>query len=166
MQELGLLAWRTGDLDTAQAHLEESLRHSRELSDTYCEARCLWGLGHVARAREDAPQAAGRFRAMLGLVRVAGRGALRAPCLEGLAHTAEAQGAHETAATLLAHAEMLREAPNLPPPTPGEMEAHAALALRLREALGEEAFLDARGRGRSLDPEEALRLADAPLTSS
>ncbi len=157
LQELGLLAWRMGDLGVAREYLEESLGHSRDLSDPYREARCLWGLGHVAQARGDAARAAERFRAMLDMVRARGLRVLHAPCLEGLAHTAEARGAHGTAAALLAHAERLREAPDLPPQMPVEMEGNAALALRLRSALGEGPFEEARRRGREMGTEEALR---------
>jgi predicted ATPase/DNA-binding SARP family transcriptional activator len=159
LHNLGFLAWRSGELATAQSHLEESLTFCRELGDTYREARCLWGLGNIARAHGDGQRAQAHYRPMLALVQSGGHRVLRAPCLEGLAYVAEAHGNPERAASLLAHAEMLREAPGTPPAWPAVTEENAALRERLQTTMSEEAFRNARECGRALSTDEALHLA-------
>ncbi|MCX6360188.1 MAG: tetratricopeptide repeat protein [Armatimonadetes bacterium] len=159
LQDGGFYEWRVGDLHAARSSFEQSQTLFRELGDTYREVRCLWGLGLTALRAGDAPRARGIYHTMLDMVRCTGHRVLRAPCLEGVAHLAELHGKHACAATLLAHADMLREAPDMPAPWPAVTEDNAALSDRLQSALGEEAFRVAYGRGRAISSDEALQLA-------
>jgi predicted ATPase/DNA-binding CsgD family transcriptional regulator len=61
LDNLGSVARRRGDYETARSLHEQSLRLSRELSDRAAVAQSLANLGHVARALRDIPTARERY---------------------------------------------------------------------------------------------------------
>jgi tetratricopeptide (TPR) repeat protein len=92
LQNLGLVAVRTGDGRTARRLLDETLREFAAVSDALGLAGSQFYLGLAAEQAGDAAGAARRFdEALAGFTRSRGRGPV-ADCIAGLARTALAAG--------------------------------------------------------------------------
>ena len=77
----GVLAWSAGDLEAAQAHLEQSLALFEALGDVAGTASALNNLGLAACERSDADTARARYEASIALYRRMGKPALLAAVL-------------------------------------------------------------------------------------
>ncbi len=164
---LGTTMLARGDLEGAERYFKEGLASARRRQDPLCTYVALYNLAQLALARDDLAPAAG---ALEEGIRLSGRTKDRANLahfLEALAAVASSRDEAERSAFLLGAAEgSLREvgAPvyNYYVPDPALRERAMA---ETREALGEAAFDEARGRGEAMTFEEAVAYAlgeDAP----
>ena len=153
-QGLGWVALADGDLEGADALLEESLAEFRELGDRWWALRGMCALGHVAARRGAHAAARLRFAQGLEIARELGDPMLEAACLEGFA------GAHgpALAARLLGAAESLRERAGAAWPAFVHADSERS-ADRARRALGDERFAAEWARGRAMGAAEILGLA-------
>ena len=160
-----------GELDRATAFYEQLLADFRRSGgDEYVAAQTLHSLGTIAQAQGDDPQAVSFYAE--ALVRFSDLGDLGsvAWCLEGVAAVAGRQHP-EHAARLLAAADTLRTAINVPLPLAERPEYDRAVA-GVRATMGEPAFTAAwlagtappRGRGdcRGARPRCVLAPAQTP----
>jgi DNA-binding CsgD family transcriptional regulator len=148
------VALADGDLNRAEALLEESLADFRELGDRWWILRGICGLGHVAARRGTHAVTRARFEEGLEIASQLGDPMLESACLEGLAH---AYGP-ALAARLLAAAESLRERAGAAWPAfvQADFECSADSA---RNALGEERFAAEWARGRTMPVTRTVGLA-------
>lgn len=176
VSSLGDVAQLQGDYIAAQAHYEGSLAIRRELGHRQGIVNSLNQLGHIAKEQDAYPIARALYAESLTIQRDIGDRLGIATALEALmalisAETLPAATPAETeevsckigvrlrgAARLWGAAVALREeiGASLPP---GEQEEHARTVTALRRALGEEAFSQAWGEGRSMGMTAAIALA-------
>jgi DNA-binding NarL/FixJ family response regulator len=151
------VALAEGDLEGADALLEESLAEFRELGDRWWALRGICALGHVAARRGAHAAARLRFEQGLETARELGDPMLEAACVEGLA------GAHGpvVATRLLGAAESLRERAGAGWPAFVHADSERS-ADRARRALGDERFAAEWAEGQAMDAAEIVRLARAP----
>jgi non-specific serine/threonine protein kinase len=155
---LGSVVYRQhGNTDRAEMYFVEALEQFRQLENAYGVGTTLTSLGRIARDRGDYAQAANLFAESLNLhwddgdkVRIAG-------CLNGLAIVAALSRQPERAARLFGAAEALREA--IGAPVPRHLGQYARALRMARETLGEHAFAEAWGAGRTLPLIEAVQEA-------
>ncbi|MGK5498784.1 AfsR/SARP family transcriptional regulator [Streptomyces sp. URMC 125] len=164
---LALGARRSGDLDTAEAHLLHIRDGYADVSSEAGDHLLLAELGFVAELRGDADRSVARHLRGLTIARSLGEPRALALSLEGLAGAAALLGyaygrAAACAAVLLGAADAARRGLGAPLPAAerGDVDRIAAAA---RETLGEAAFAEAFERGARLTAEEAVRHACATL---
>ncbi|AXK35177.1 AfsR/SARP family transcriptional regulator [Streptomyces armeniacus] len=167
---LGLLARRTGELDTAETHLTAMLDWHRQVDFEPGNALLLAELGFVAELRGDPDTAHTLHLDGLRSARKVGDPRGIALALEGLAGARSPgpparapDGSGATAAVLLGAAAAARSAAGAPLPA-GERGDVDRIAARVRAALGDEAYAAAYGRGSRTDLPSLLRelLGDEP----
>ena len=154
LDSLGVALGRQGDHAEAESFHDQALEISRALDDQRGVARVLAHLGDVAAQTGDRPRAKRQYAESFEIRRGLGDQAGMASAIEKLATVVGDDDAH-AGAMLLGSAEAVRDSIRAPvPPTVrGEYEA---CRRRLRDALGETAFEDARAEGRRLSPAAAL----------
>jgi predicted ATPase/class 3 adenylate cyclase len=149
---------------SAQALLEESLAIGHEMGLSQVISGSLWSLGELSRAESDMERAADLHREALALARDGRKGSVL-QSLEAVAGlVARTNG--EAAARLFGAAEVLRDR-YLEPRPPVLQKGYEADLAKTREALGEEAFEEARTAGKSMSLDEAVNagLRVVPATS-
>ncbi len=158
LNNLGNVALASGDYGRAADLHEQSLALSRELGNERGIAVSLTNLAELALQQGRLDQAVRWNAEALALQRDAGAKEGVASCLEGFARIACARGECERAARLFGAAEALRDsigAP-LPPIDRAEYERGVAAA---HTGLGDDAFEEARARGRATPLDEVIRWA-------
>jgi predicted ATPase/DNA-binding SARP family transcriptional activator len=162
---LALGARRSGDLDSAEAHLLHIRDGHADVSSEAGDHLLLAELGFIAELRGDADQSVRHHLRGLDVARSLGEPRALALSLEGLAGAAALGGrgpASECAALLLGAADAARRgvgAP-LPPAERGDVDRVTAAA---RAALGGPAFAEAFAYGARLTAEEAVGHARVTL---
>ena len=165
---MGTALLLAGDRDRAVAAFEEGLSMAREGGDRLGTYNALYNLAQLAAGRGDRELATRMFEEGVALSEGMGDRANLAHFLEGLAVVAGMAGDAARSATLSGAAERLSGEAGAPVynyyvPAPSLRDRAAAEA---RAALGDAAFEEARGRGREMSFEEAIRYAlpeaDAP----
>jgi predicted ATPase/DNA-binding SARP family transcriptional activator len=155
---LAELHGRAGDLDRARAGYRLGLARLAEgmspsLSLSAMRAPLLFGLGHVALLAGEPHDAEAHYREAFALCSGTPDLPLLAEAIDGLAEVAFAGGDAERAATLLGAAIAVRGAPNRSQPET------VALAERVRERLGPDAYRRASERGAAMTRDAALAYA-------
>jgi predicted ATPase/transcriptional regulator with XRE-family HTH domain len=161
LNNLGTLANLQGNYERAVALHMEGLALMRALGDRWGVAKSLSSLGSVTRKQGGYRQAATLFDESLMLFRDMGEQTMVVECLEGLALVAVGRGELPRAAQLLAAAAGRREVLGAPLP-PMDRIIYEEAVQRIRQELGEEAFLVAETVGRALSLEEVIALALSP----
>jgi tetratricopeptide (TPR) repeat protein len=169
LNNLGLLALHQGDLATARSLLEESLQVRRALGDRRCMVISLNNLGLTACGQGHAETARVFLEESLTLAREIGDRRSIAYSLEAFARLSILKGdaaltaasgplSAARAAVLSGAAAALREAMGAPLP-PADRAQFEPIVTAARAALGEERFVAAWAKGRSLALEEAIGCA-------
>ena len=158
---MGTVLLLAGDRDRAVAAFEEGLSLAREGGDRLGTYNALYNLAQLAAGRGDHELATRMFEEGVALSEEMGDRANLAHFLEGLAVVAGMNGDAPRSATLSGAAERLSHEAGAPVynyyvPAPALRDQTAAGA---RAALGDAAFEEARGRGRGMSFEEAIRYA-------
>ncbi len=96
---LGLVAWKQGEFDTAESYFEESIALKRKLGDRHGEAKSLNNLGLVARKRGEMEAAESYYKESLALKRELGDRHGEAKSLNNLGLVARKRGKSEVAET-------------------------------------------------------------------
>jgi predicted ATPase/class 3 adenylate cyclase len=143
-----------GDASTAGSLHEMALETWRELGDQRGVARALVHLADVAEIEGDLAEARNRSRQSLAIRQGLGDMPGIAGAMEKLAWVL-APDQPEAAARLIGCSEALREAIRAPIPAVALVD-HARRLAALRERLGETAFADALGEGRTMAPVEVV----------
>ena len=157
LAQLARLARVTGDLGAARDRYEEELRLAREVGLENCAAQARRGLARIAleEGRVDVARP-------LLLQGVAGAGAhgryYQAQSIDTVAALELARGEFERAALLFGAGEVMRAQVGAKV-LPVEAAARARWVAAVRDALGDDAFLMASDRGRSLSWDEAVAVA-------
>ncbi|MFJ5673667.1 BTAD domain-containing putative transcriptional regulator [Streptomyces sp. NPDC093097] len=162
---LALGARRSGDLDTAEAHLLHIRDGYADVSSPAGDHLLLAELGFLAELRGDADQAVRHHLRGLDVARHLDEPRALALSAEGLAGAAalDRRGpGPDCAAALLGAADAARRGAGapLPPAERGDTDRITAAA---QAALGEPAFEAAYARGTRLTPEKAVRQARTTL---
>jgi predicted ATPase/DNA-binding SARP family transcriptional activator len=155
---LAELHGRAGDLDQARAGYRLGLARLADgsfstLSLSAMRAPLLFGLGHIAVLAGEPDDAEAHYREAFALCTGTPDLPLLAEAIDGLAEAAFAGGDAGRAATLLGAGIAVRGAPNHSQP---EM---VALAERVRERLGTDAYRRASARGAAMTRDAALAYA-------
>jgi predicted ATPase/DNA-binding CsgD family transcriptional regulator len=166
---LGLVALQQGDFAGARGLFEEALALARQTEDEPFIADALARLGTVALREGDYSQAAVLYRQSLALNRDRGNRDGVIENLAGLAEAASLSGQAEWAAELLGTVEALREVHHIELAAPART-AHERAVAGIRARLSDTAFVEARGRGRGMQPAraiaQALEVKDTPLRAT
>ena len=156
--DLGLLAHRQGDLDTAARCLRDGLTLFREIDYGWAIGRCAWALAVVCLRRSEVDEAAALLAEALVRHEEVSDGRGLAQCLEASAGVACARGFPDVAARLLGAAAERRE--RLAAPLPDDdRDAHRAAVESVRRALGPDGADRSRGAGRAMGVDAAATLA-------
>lgn len=126
---------------------------SPSLSLSAMRAPLLFGLGHIAVLAGEPDDAEAHYREAFALCSGTPDLPLLAEAIDGLAEVAFAGGDAERAATLLGAAIAVRGAPNRSQPET------VALAERVRERLGSDAYRRASERGAAMTRDTTLAYA-------
>jgi non-specific serine/threonine protein kinase len=164
---LGRIAMLRGELGQAHALLDRTLTLSREQGDRQGIAAALNTLAQLARIEGDPTQAVALHRSALRHYRaVDDRGNL-ASSLETLAGALGEIGEPERAARIFAAAAALRDQHGTPI-LPAEAQMVEADVARVRSALGQRAFAEARAAGTHLTLAEVIAeaLKDGPMRTA
>jgi predicted ATPase len=158
---MGTVLLLEGDRDRAVSAFEEGLSLAREGGDRLGTYNALYNLAQLAAGRGDHELAARMFEEGVALSEEMGDRANLAHFLEGLAAVEGMRGGVLRSATLSGAAERLSREAGAPVynyyvPAPALRDDAAAGA---RSALGDAAFEEARGRGREMSFEQAIRYA-------
>jgi predicted ATPase/DNA-binding SARP family transcriptional activator len=159
---LALLARRAGDLDEADCRLRTFTDTLESLHPTP-RAIVLTELGFLAEQRGDAASAAARHREAFAIASSVADVRAQAGALEGLAGAAGLAGRVAEAATLLGAAAAAREAVGAPRPPAERADADRAEAAA-RADLSDTAYRERYEHGRTLRPEQAVRIAAGDLS--
>ncbi|MFD4831730.1 BTAD domain-containing putative transcriptional regulator [Streptomyces uncialis] len=158
---LGLGARRSGELDTAQAHMERVIELHRQMGyEPGAPPLILAELGFTAELRGDAPTALRLQREGLAAARATGDPRAVALALEGLAGALSLAGRWSRAARLLGAADAARRAVGIPLPQ-GERGDVDRIGARLATVLDERVHAAEFTAGTRLDPDSAVREAEA-----
>jgi len=149
---LGQLAFKQEELSRAEALLTESARLATEVGDRRTVARSRLLLGGVAALRGDHAAARQWYEEGLSTALDIGHVNYIASGLKGLGCVAAALGLPTWAALLWGTAEPLRESRSLAIP----QVLYDRMVAVVRRQLGESAFEEARARGRTMTPAQAL----------
>jgi predicted ATPase/transcriptional regulator with XRE-family HTH domain len=153
------IAYRRGDLATAERLCEEAIALLRAVGDEFMLNLCLVTSGAVALALGDLPRAIASYREALDLALGIEMDWATASTLAGFAAVAAHRGDHVAAAQLLGACETMREASHHY--RIANVHQHAQTTLAVRSALGDEAFAEAWAAGRALPAEVAADLPQA-----
>jgi predicted ATPase/DNA-binding XRE family transcriptional regulator len=158
---LGMVALMRGDEGQATAMFEEGLAAARRIGDRTSTCTALYNLAQAALSRSEYDEAALLFEEGVTLSEQMRDRANAAYCLEGLAVVANGRGEGELSGRLIGAAEGLHEAVGVPVYL--YYEPHRSRYERtvsaVRSQLGEEAFEEARERGREMTFEQAVGYA-------
>jgi predicted ATPase/DNA-binding CsgD family transcriptional regulator len=154
---LGQLAFQQGELSQAEAFLTDSTRLASEVGDRRTVARSRLLLGGVATLRGDHAAARQWYEEGLSTALDIGHVNYIGAGLKGLGYVAAALGLHTWAAVLWGTAEPLRESRSLAIP----QALYDRMVAVVRSQLGEPAFEEARARGRTMTPAQALASHEA-----
>jgi predicted ATPase len=152
---------RWGDLDKAEALVENAIALEREHGNEWAVALAVSSRGRLAVVRREYEKAAGFFAESLRLSQeLAYKSCLRSS-LDGLAAAFAARGEAECASLLLGAADALLAPDGTPLPSRegDEEELPLAAASGARQLLGEEEYKAHRRKGRTLGEDEAVDLA-------
>jgi len=168
LNNLGRAVREQGDRTRAHALFAESLALKREIGDSSGTAATLGNLADVASADGDYEHAATLYRDSVALYDALGdQGGIASGC-EGMAHLAaqvESVAADPSRAVhLLAAANALRTAADLPLPPAEHGHYYGQNLINLRHALGDSAFEDAWAVGQALSVEQIVAEALASVT--
>ena len=156
--DLGLLARKRGDLDTAVRHLRGGLVLFREIDYGWAIGRCAWALAAVRLRRSEVDEAAALLAEALVRHEEVGDGRGLAQCMEAVAGVAVARGLPSTAARL--HGAAAGRRNRLAAPLPEEdRHDHHTVRQAVREALGPDESDRAWGVGREMTAAESAALA-------
>ena len=158
LNNLGTQHEEQGDLREALALWQESLALYREQGDKRGTASVLHGSGTVALEQGDHKEARRRLVESLAIYREIGAQNEVAHVLQALAETEAAVGQHHTGVVLSAAARALLEAIHAAIPEK-ILRTYERAQQRMREALGEDAFVAAWAEGQALSLDEAVALA-------
>jgi len=168
LNNLGRAVHEQGDRARARALFAESLALKREIGDSAGAAATLGNLADVASTDGDYAHAATLYRDSVALYEELGDpGGIAAGC-EGMAHMAaqvESAAADPLRAVrLLAAANALRTAIDLPLPPAEHSHYYGQNLTTLRQALGDRAFEDAWAGGQALSVEQIVAEVLASVT--
>jgi predicted ATPase/DNA-binding CsgD family transcriptional regulator len=152
---LGLLgqgAFQQGELSQAEAFLTESARLAHEVGDRRIVAQSRLLLGGLAAVQGDDTIARQRYTEGLSIALDIEHTGFIASGLKGLGCVAAAQGMSGWAAVLWGAAEPLRESHSVTIPR----DLYERMVALARTQLGEPAFDEARAKGRTMSPAQAL----------
>ena len=155
---LGHVARCRGDHEAARALYEESHEMAASLGYKRMAAFTLQYMAGLAFTSGDLSRAASTYREALAYFGPARDELGIARCLEGLAKVAALTGRFEKTSRLAGAAEALRQAMHSPMP-PSEVDDYEWALRRSRAGLGEDVFEAARGDGRRIELEDAVRYA-------
>jgi tetratricopeptide (TPR) repeat protein len=154
LDNLGLVMYSLGDLGQAAKLTEEGVALLRELGAGADTAVALSNLGWMVLLQNDLDGAADLFEEGLSLAWESGMKPIVLPTLEGLACVAGARGEAQRAARLWGAGQSL-EAAGVPRDTDWLAEADARISA-VSSGLGEQAWEDARRKGRAMTLEEVV----------
>jgi non-specific serine/threonine protein kinase len=137
---------------------ERAVALFRELGDDRSLSNSLANLGHSALKLGDLLKSTAFFTESLELRQALASTLGIAECLEGFAALANAAGRPRRAARLYGAAEALREIAGAPRADPDRSEQERLVA-GVRRRLGEQSFAGEWAAGRTINPEDAARLA-------
>jgi len=168
LNNLGRAVHQQGDRARARALFAESLALKREIGDSSGTAATLGNLADVASADGDDAHAATLYRDSVSLYKELGDpGGIAAGC-EGIAYLAaqveSAAADPSRAVRLLAAANALRTAVDLPLPPAEHSHYYGQNLTNLRQALGDRAFEDAWAGGHALSVEQIVAEVLASVT--
>jgi predicted ATPase/class 3 adenylate cyclase/Tfp pilus assembly protein PilF len=164
ISQLGALALRQGDTDTARRIFEEDLRVHRELKHVPTISHALYNLGRLALYEGKTEEALGLHRQSLCIRQELGDRNCIAASLEAFAAlaagapTTGAAGQPDRAARLLGAAETLR-ATIVQRRFPDEQREYERQVTSVRERLGDDAFDTAYAAGQAMSLDEAIAFA-------
>jgi predicted ATPase/DNA-binding CsgD family transcriptional regulator len=154
---LGQLAFQQGELSQAETFLTDSTRLSSEVGDRRNVARSRLLMAGVATLRGDHAAARQWYEEGLSTALDIGHVNYIGAGLKGLGCVAAALGLPTWAAVLWGTAEPLRESRSLAIP----QELYERMVALVCSQLGEPAFEEARARGRTMTPAQALASHEA-----
>jgi predicted ATPase/DNA-binding CsgD family transcriptional regulator len=154
---LGQLAFQQGELSRAEVLLTESARLASEVGDQRNIAQSRLLLAGLAAQRGDYAVARQRYTEGLAIALDIEHTNYIASGLKGLGCVAAAQGLLTWAALLWGTAEPLRESRSVAIP----QALYERMVAVVRSQLGESAFEEARARGRTMTPAQALASPEA-----
>lgn len=155
---LGMGSRRQGHLDVAETHLRKWLDWCRQLDGGNGVALIQAELGFIAEQRGDAAAALHLHLEGFAAARATRDPRTIALSMEGLAGAQAAAGHYDRAALLLGAAAVARQTAGAPLPF-AERGDVDRITTAVRDALGAPAFTQNFGRGRELEPDEAVRTA-------
>jgi tetratricopeptide (TPR) repeat protein len=158
LTNLAMLVYSQGDLGRAAKLTEEGVALLRELGARGDVALDLCNLGWIALLQDDLGRAAELYGESLTLAWDTRLNLIIQGALEGLACLAGARGETERAARLWGAAQALHETTGLPRDTDFLDEADARISA-VRSGMGEEAWEEARRKGRAMTLDEAVSYA-------
>jgi tetratricopeptide (TPR) repeat protein len=162
---LGAIAYRQGDLKTAQAAFEEALPCFQAIEDRRNTAQVLTNLGYVALARGEVEQARAIFTESLAFGREHSDQFNTPACLRGIATLAVAAGDPAHGDRLLAAADKLFAATGATR-WPAERLGGPVTMDTLRASLSEEAVAAATAVGEGLSLSHAIDEAIAGVADA
>jgi predicted ATPase len=152
------LAEMQGNLVLAARLTEEGREHAKAIGVPFVVAGMTTRLGHLARQQGNFSQAKGYFQEALALFRAFGSPTFIAWCMEGLAATLDAEGAHIQATRLCAAAATLRDQAQTPLPM-AERAAFEQVVASCKAALRHQTFAGEWAVGTALTQDQALTYA-------
>ena len=158
---LGQITLSQGDAEKARSWFERSVEQHRELGHMAGMVWSMAGIGRVDLIRGDLLEAYTKYEESLSLARALGDQELLVNCMEGFAEVVSMQGKHAWAAQIWGAAAVLRDSIGQPH-APVERVLYDNAIKAVRHHLGEQVFLTAYERGRSMSPDRAL-LEQAPI---
>jgi predicted ATPase len=158
---LGVNALGQSDLDTARAHLEQSLRICRSIGDSSTMSSTLELLAYVAVVEQREDEAVRLLREAVQLARELGDVSMMfwGRCWTVVAGVLTARGAPEAALHVLGAAERIREESGTGTLAGHTLRFHDEVVAHIRELLSEDAVADAWAHGRAEASEEVLEQA-------
>jgi predicted ATPase/DNA-binding CsgD family transcriptional regulator len=161
--DLGLLAYRQGDLDEAGRLLDDGLATFREIDYGWAVGHCARALAGVRLRRGEIDEAAALLAEALMRHDEAGDGRGLARCLAAAAEVASARGLPDIAARLLGAAAERRR--RLAAPLPDEdRDAHDGVVKAVRRVLGHDRADRSWALGRDMSAVAAVGMARSALT--
>ncbi len=166
---LGQIALLQGDTEQARSWFEHSVDQHKELGHMAGMAWAMSGIARVAFTQGNLVEAYSMYEENLSLAKALGDQELLVNCMEGFADVVSMQGKYEWAAQIWGAAEVLRDSIGQPH-APVEQVLYDSSIKALRRHLGEQAFVTAYEKGRSMSPDVALQeymsIPSSPSTSS
>jgi predicted ATPase/DNA-binding CsgD family transcriptional regulator/Tfp pilus assembly protein PilF len=161
---LGHAAFEAGDIESASHHFEGALKEFQSSGNTYGEGIVLTNLAKVARSQGDHEQAIRLFQDSLRLrwdhldrLGIVG-------CLRGLATAHATAGRFALATRLYGASGALRE--SIGASLPMSYDRYAQSLQRIRDKMGEDAFLEAWDAGQSAPLDQIVAEAISDVSSA